>query len=187
MEKTILSGAKARNYSYRATETARLAAAFPKNEVVLSPDMENVLKAKWRLATNLAINAQMDLFVSENELHAIERVPTNGRGQPTQLIPIRFVFTNKLDSDDKLLVAFDAFTLSKSLDANQLRRSHTRRLPCHVEGQDLGSSGRDTKTYRKNCRVAGQSLVARPYIELALRRVRISNPLPQGGQSARRP
>ena len=45
----------------------------------------------------------------------IERVPANGRGQPTQLIPIRFVFTNKLDSDDKLLVAFDAFTLSKSL------------------------------------------------------------------------
>ena len=77
--------------------------------------MENVLKAKWRLATNLAINAQMDLFVSENELHAIERVPDNGRGQPTQLIPIRFVFTNKLDSDDKLLVAFDVFTLSKSL------------------------------------------------------------------------
>ena len=107
--------AKARNYSYRATETARLAAAFPKNEVVLSPDMENVLKAQWRLATNLAINAQMDSFVSENELHAIERVPANGRGQPTQLIPIRFVFTNKLDSDDKLLVAFDAFTLSKSL------------------------------------------------------------------------
>ena len=113
MEKTILSGQT--HYSYRATETARLAAAFPKNEVVLSPDMENVLKAKWRLATNLAINAQMDSFVSENELHAIERVPANGRGQPTQLIPIRFVFTNKLDSDDKLLVAFDAFTLSKSL------------------------------------------------------------------------
>jgi predicted RecB family nuclease len=31
------------------------------------------------------------------------------------LIPIRFVFTNKLDKDDKLLLAFDAFALSKSL------------------------------------------------------------------------
>jgi predicted RecB family nuclease len=106
---------KARNYSYRVTETARLVAASPKNEIALSPDMENVKRAQWRLATSLAINAQMDSFVLETELHAIERVPANGRGQSTQLIPIRFVFTNKLDRDDKLLLAFDAFTLSKSL------------------------------------------------------------------------
>jgi hypothetical protein len=106
---------KARNYSYRVTETARLVAASPKNEIALSPDMENVKRAQWRLATSLAINAQMDSFVLETELHAIERVPANRRGQSTQLIPIRFVFTNKLDRDDTLLLAFDAFTLSKSL------------------------------------------------------------------------
>jgi predicted RecB family nuclease len=106
---------KARNYSYRVTETARLVAASPKNEIALSPDMENVKRPQWRLATSLAINAQMDSFVLETELHAIERMPANGRGQSTQLIPIRFVFTNKLDRDDKLLLAFDAFTLSKSL------------------------------------------------------------------------
>jgi hypothetical protein len=41
--------------------------------------MENVKRAKWRLATSLAINAQMDSFVLETELHAIERVPANGR------------------------------------------------------------------------------------------------------------
>ena len=106
---------KARNYSYRITETARLVAASPKNEIALSPDIGNIKRAQWRLATSLPINAQMDLFVLETELHAIERVPANGRGQSTQTIPIRFVFTNKLDRDDKLLLAFDAFTLSKSL------------------------------------------------------------------------
>ena len=34
--------------------------------------------------------------------------------QSAYLIPIRFKFTNKLDKDDKLLLAFDAFTLSQS-------------------------------------------------------------------------
>ena len=38
-----------------------------------------------------------------------------GRGKPPQFIPIRFLFTNKLSKDDKLLLALDAFALSKSL------------------------------------------------------------------------
>jgi len=32
-----------------------------------------------------------------------------------QFIPIRFIFTNKLGKDDKLLLAFDAFVLSEML------------------------------------------------------------------------
>jgi hypothetical protein len=34
---------------------------------------------------------------------------------PPQFIPIRFLFTNKLSKDDKLLLALDAFALAKSL------------------------------------------------------------------------
>ena len=48
-------------------------------------------------------------------LHAVERVPSAGRGKPTQFIPIRFIFTNKLTKDDRLLVAFDALVLSEAL------------------------------------------------------------------------
>ncbi len=103
------------SYSYRTTETARLVAASPNNEVALSPEMKNVKIAKWRLATSLATNAQMGSCVLESELHAVELVPAEGKGQTTQLIPIRFIFTNKLSKDDKLLLAFDAFVLSKSL------------------------------------------------------------------------
>jgi hypothetical protein len=33
----------------------------------------------------------------------------------SEFIPIRFVFTNKLSEDDKLLLAFDAFALSRFL------------------------------------------------------------------------
>ena len=51
----------------------------------------------------------------ETRLHAVERVPPEGRGKSAQFIPIRFVFTNKLGKDEKLLLAFDAFVLSEML------------------------------------------------------------------------
>ena len=104
---------KAQNASYRLSATRRLVAEFPNNEVALSPDMKNLKAAKWRLACNLAVQAQMDSCTLESELHALERVPAEGRIKPTQFI--RFVFTNKLSKDDKLLLAFDASALSKSL------------------------------------------------------------------------
>ena len=102
------------NDAYRARETRRLVAEFPNHEVAVSPDMKNLKAARWRLATSLAVQAEMDSCALESELHALERVPAEGRAKPTQLIPIRFVFTNKLSNDDKLLLAFDAFALSKS-------------------------------------------------------------------------
>jgi predicted RecB family nuclease len=97
------------------SETRRLVAESPDDEVVISPDIKNFKAAKWRLAFSLAVQAQMDSCVLESELHALERVPTEGRGKPAQFIPIRFVFTNKLGNDDKLVLAFDAFALSRSL------------------------------------------------------------------------
>jgi hypothetical protein len=42
-------------------------------------------------------------------------MPSAGRGKPTQFIPIRFVFTNKLTKDDRLLLAFDSLVLSEAL------------------------------------------------------------------------
>jgi hypothetical protein len=51
----------------------------------------------------------------QSRLHALERIPSEGRGKAAQFIPIRFVFTNKLGRDDKLLLAFDALVLSHVL------------------------------------------------------------------------
>jgi predicted RecB family nuclease len=106
---------KTQKDSYRTTGTERLLAGFPKDEVVLSPDIENVKGGRWRVASSLAVQAQMDSCVLESELHAVERVPAEGRGTPVQFIPIRFAFTNKLHWNDKLLLAFDALVLSKML------------------------------------------------------------------------
>ena len=52
-------------------------------------------------------------FIIESRLHAIERIPSEGRGKASQFIPIRFIFRNKLTKDDKLLLAFDALVLSE--------------------------------------------------------------------------
>ncbi len=105
---------KTQNERYRAAGTERLIATSSSNDVAASPDEERMKTDKWRLATNLAINAKSDSWVVESELQAVERVPSTGRGKPAQFIPIRFIFTNKLSQDDKLLLTFDAFVLSKS-------------------------------------------------------------------------
>jgi len=62
---------KAQNASYRVSETRRLVAEFPNNEVALSSDMKNFKAAKWRLASSLAVWARMDFGILESELHAV--------------------------------------------------------------------------------------------------------------------
>lgn len=52
------------------------------------------------------------MWTIEAHLHAIERVPSEGRGKPTKLIPIRFAFQNMLDNDERMMLAFDALALS---------------------------------------------------------------------------
>jgi len=73
------------------------------------PPTEKVKKAKWRMAVDFAAAGEH----VESTIHAVERIPSEGRAAPAQFIPTRFVFTNKLDQDDKLLLAFDAFAFSE--------------------------------------------------------------------------
>ncbi|MBU1208633.1 MAG: TM0106 family RecB-like putative nuclease [Proteobacteria bacterium] len=73
--------------------------------------MDNLKVSKWQLAVNLAVSTKN----LESRLHAVERVHSEGRGKPTQFIPIRFIFSNRITKDDKLLMAFDALVLSKML------------------------------------------------------------------------
>ncbi len=60
-------------------------------------------------------DATATAFTAETCLDAAERVPAESRGKAAQFIPIRFIFTNKLAKDDRLLLAFDAFVLSAAL------------------------------------------------------------------------
>jgi hypothetical protein len=105
--------AKAQDASYRAAEIERLLSETVKGEVAVSPSLENLKAAKWRLAVNLIPHARMNACVLESEVHAVERSPSEDRGGP-QLIPVRFIFSNKLSEDDKLLLAFDTLMLSEA-------------------------------------------------------------------------
>ncbi|MBV8281410.1 MAG: hypothetical protein JO347_05025, partial [Candidatus Eremiobacteraeota bacterium] len=78
-------------------------------------------KVEWRFAENmiaqialrsnwLGVNLPCDV---ETHLHLVQRVPSNIAGAADNLMPIRFVFRNKLNTYDRLLVAFDTTVLSE--------------------------------------------------------------------------
>jgi len=68
--------------------------------------------AKWRLALDFVARSE-NLQCS---CHAVERIPSAGRGLAGQFVPIRFVSRNKLHRDDRLLLAFDALVISKAFN-----------------------------------------------------------------------
>jgi hypothetical protein len=132
-----------RDESYQHEAARGLQEAVPETERVVGPPAtENLKAAKWRLAVELIAQtpdrgADSPVRESEREsgpseetrglggprpeqllesrLHAVERVPSEGRGKPAQFIPIRFVFRNKLTKDDRMLLAFDALVLCQVL------------------------------------------------------------------------
>jgi len=127
---------QAQNESYRADAAQRLMADVPANECDVAPLVENLKTAKWRVAVDVPARIELgsnrgdETQTSPHEnshsllksaatietcLHAVERIPSAGRGQPAQFVPIRFIYRNKLTKDDKLLLAFDAFMLSETL------------------------------------------------------------------------
>ena len=106
---------KSQNEAYRAAETERLLSETAKDESVVSPTTENLKTAQWRLAVRLIGRTQEKDCDLETQIQAVERVPSEGRGKPAKFIPICFIFTNKLDKDDKLMLGFDAFVISQML------------------------------------------------------------------------
>jgi predicted RecB family nuclease len=100
------------NETYQTTAIERLRSEVPQDECAVTPTRENLKTSKWRLGFEVLLTPSENL---ETRLHAVERIAAEGRGKPAQFIPIRYVFTNKLDKDEKLLLAFDAFVLSEIL------------------------------------------------------------------------
>ena len=112
---TFAEWVKTESDFYRATQTERLVARLPNDEIAFSPPMGAAQTAKWLVASSLTVQVQGDSRVLESALHAVERMTLTAKGTLSEFIPIRFVYTNKLDKDEKLLLSFDAFVLSESL------------------------------------------------------------------------
>ncbi len=103
--------AQRQNETYRDAAIERFRSKVAPDECAIapSPAQENLKTAKWRLGIDVPATSQN----LETRVHAVERVPSEGRGKSPQFIPTRFLFTNKLGHDDKLLLAFDASVLSE--------------------------------------------------------------------------
>ncbi len=102
---------RAQSESYRSEGIARLKDSAAQGEDVLRPtSTKGLASTKWRFAADLARADDL-----ESPIHAVERIPARGRRQAAEVIPIRFVLTNKLTRHDKLLLAFDALVLSGML------------------------------------------------------------------------
>jgi predicted RecB family nuclease len=100
---------------YRATQSERLSILSTNGEYSHSPSGHNLGSEKWWTDSNLTVRWQTDNCVLESELDAIERVPSKNKRHPDDISPLRFIARNKLGKDDRLLIGFDAFVLSKSL------------------------------------------------------------------------
>jgi predicted RecB family nuclease len=72
---------------------------------------EKLETAKWRLAVDVKAHARN----LESNIHALEQMQSQKSRQASEIIPIRFISTNKLTSDDKMLLSFDALVLSEML------------------------------------------------------------------------
>jgi hypothetical protein len=97
---------------HRSGAAAQVITTLAEGEIgFTAPAAANLKTATWRFAVDLHAEAG----TMESALHAVERVPSEGRGRPSQFIPVRFVSFNKLSKDDRLLVAFDALVLSEVL------------------------------------------------------------------------
>jgi predicted RecB family nuclease len=97
---------------YHGEGRKRLVDRLPFDECILDPaDVRDLRTARWRLAIDLSTHA-LDLA---STIHAVERVPSAGRGKPDLFVPVRLVGTNRLTRDDKLLLAFDAVILAEIL------------------------------------------------------------------------
>lgn len=103
---------RTKNDVFRIEGTKRLVAEVtPDKYAIGTQAMGSLKQAAWHLGIDLAVHSQeLQCFC-----HAVEQIPSAGRGRTTQFVPIRFLFRNKLNRDDKVLLAFDARALSEVL------------------------------------------------------------------------
>ena len=105
-----IPSARSETELYRFAGTNRLIAQVRPSECIVAPNLEALRSSKWQLATEVL--ARMTQL--ESLIHAAERIPP-GQGKRGMVIPIRFVSSNKISRNAKLLLAFDAIVLSEAL------------------------------------------------------------------------
>ena len=103
---------KAEHLSYSSEGIKHLVEGVAEDECVTGPiDVKDTWSPKWRLAIQTIARTQN----LESGIHAVERLISERGDKSAPLIPIRLVFTNRVDKHDKLSLGFDALVLSQML------------------------------------------------------------------------
>jgi predicted RecB family nuclease len=97
---------EAQQESYRLAGLKRLGEGLSSGLSNGSSHASQLLNGRWQLALDQKFNVE-DLSA---EIHGVQRVPSTGKAD--ELIPIRFVHTNRLSHAHRLAAAFDAIVLS---------------------------------------------------------------------------
>jgi hypothetical protein len=104
-----------KNQSYLTNGIKRLSEGLqPDKFITSSQDKLNLKTVSWNLAAGVMASSKE----LKSCIHAVERVPSVGRGTSVQFIPIRFISGNKLTKIDKLLGAFDAHIFTETFKCN---------------------------------------------------------------------
>ena len=100
---------RAQNETYFQDGLKSFLTTLPESDRATAPPIPNNPKdVTWRLAIDVSWRTRE----LELRLQAVERLPAENPGRPSQFIPYRFEFANKLTKEHKLLLAFDALLLS---------------------------------------------------------------------------
>src|SRR5262245_6206097 len=103
---------RAQNVAYCQDALKRLLAGLPEGGHAIAPPIsKNSKGTTWCIA----VDVRLQINELESQLHAVERIVSEGRGSTVQFIPYRFEFANKLTRQHKLLIAFDTLLLSEAV------------------------------------------------------------------------
>ena len=98
--------------SYRNEQIKELTTTAARDgRIMTAPLTENPKAVEWEYTFDFVAQAQN----LQSNIHVVERISPDEFGKPAQFIPIRFIYTNKINKDDKLLLGFDALVLSEVL------------------------------------------------------------------------
>jgi predicted RecB family nuclease len=97
--------------SYRSEGKHKLTAEHPYELGSGTLESGRWKSASWHFALDKIVRAQD----WEANLQVVQRVPMKGTNSSAQLVPIRFLPVNKLSNSDKMVSAFEALVLAKSL------------------------------------------------------------------------
>jgi predicted RecB family nuclease len=107
---------RSRTEAYRKEEAQRLLKTIPpsgRGSVTPVPNDFNAVGG-W-LAADKTARVRVESWDIESCPQLVEHFPSRQREKPAEVIPIRFVFSNKLGRHDRLSLAYDAWVLSKVL------------------------------------------------------------------------